>query len=122
MSCISHEKPADLMADGIRFAREHGLDQAPPPPFLRKLRVTVEIEGQSTDASDLAPLVDEALREFLALSMPQDGALQGKFESKAGLDVTWRAMNAYYQHGQCIGVIGVDSSGRPIDTVSGRGR
>jgi hypothetical protein len=108
---------------GVRAALE---DRATAPQ-LRKLTVTVVIEAQTTDDSILAPLVVEALQEFISHPVNRAGGQQlenfgmsVKFESKAGLDVTWRAINAYYEHGKLIGVQGVDSSGRPIDTTQGR--
>lgn len=63
--------------------------------MLRKLTIDIKIEAQAADDSPLAPLVTEALQEFIDQTTPQS-KMHGKFESKAGLDVTWSARNEYF--------------------------
>ena len=76
--------------------------------MLRKLTVNLQIEAQTADDSALAPLVVEALQEFIVMaSGPEGGKAEGKFESKVGLDVTWDTKNEYF-----------DALGQPIKTVA----
>lgn len=55
-------------------------------PVVRELTVTITVKARVADDSPLAPLVVEALREFIA-KCPETAT--GVFESKAGLDVSW---------------------------------
>jgi hypothetical protein len=65
--------------------------------MLRKLTVNIMVEAQVADDSPLAPLVVEALQEFIERSNETSiQRLAGKFESKDGLDVTWAARNEYF--------------------------
>jgi len=63
--------------------------------MLRKLTVHIMVEAQAADDSPLAPLVVEALQEFIAATGP-GSPRSGKFESKAGLDVSWASRNEYF--------------------------
>lgn len=87
--------PADLVEHA---AREMGVAQA--PPYLRRLTVDLRIEAQAADNSFLAPLVVEALQEFVARGSEE--LVGGKFESKAGLDVTWVVTNEHFENGQRV--------------------
>lgn len=71
--------------------------------MLRKLTVHICVEAQAADESPLAPLVAAALQEFIDSTTPHSKAT-GKFESKAGLDVTWATKNEYF-----------DDKGNPLD-------
>lgn len=72
------------------------------PELLRRLTVDVRIEAQTADDSYLSPLVAEALQEFIGSpggTGEGHDAMHGKFESKDGVDVTWRAVNEYFENG-----------------------
>jgi hypothetical protein len=104
--------PADLVEHA---ANEMGVP--PAPPQLRRLTVDLRIEAQSADDSFLAPLVAEALQEFTERERaghrtPED-SMRGKFETKAGLDVTWRATNEYFENGHRVELVGQDDA-RPV--------
>jgi hypothetical protein len=86
--------------DGARrFAGRFG-----PRPAVAKRRLTVDvrIEAEAADDSPLGSLVAEALQEFIEHQPGQSG-MSGKFESKAGLDVTWSARNEFF-----------DAAGNPV--------
>jgi hypothetical protein len=68
----------------------------------RRLTVDIRIEAQAADDSPLAPLVAEALQEFISAAPT---AMHGKFETKAGLDIAWSMRNQYF-----------DAAGRPVAT------
>jgi hypothetical protein len=68
----------------------------------RRLTVDVRIEAEAADDSPLGSLVAEALQEFIEHQPGQSG-MSGKFESKAGLDVTWSARNEFF-----------DAAGNPV--------
>lgn len=63
--------------------------------MLRKLTIDIKVEAQAADDSPLAPLVTEALQEFIDATT-EHSSMQGKFESKAGLDISWSARNEYF--------------------------
>lgn len=63
--------------------------------MLRKLTIDIRIEAQAADDSALAPLVVEALQEFIAATN-SNSRMAGKFESAGGLDVSWAAKNEYF--------------------------
>lgn len=63
--------------------------------MLRKLIIDIKVEAQASDDSPLAPLVTAALQEFIDQTT-EHSAMQGKFESKEGLDITWSARNEYF--------------------------
>lgn len=63
--------------------------------MLRKLTIDIRVEAQAADDSALAPLVVEALQEFIEATNSHS-KMAGKFESRAGLDVTWAARNEYF--------------------------
>lgn len=58
----------------------------------RRLTIDMRICGEAGDDSPLAPLVAAALLEFIE---SKQRPAHGKFESKAGLDVAWRACNEF---------------------------
>jgi hypothetical protein len=79
-----------------RTEDEHSISFSSPakhPDLMRHLTVDIKVEARCADDSLLAPLVIEALREFIAASPAE---LQGKFESTAGLDVSWSVHNQYF--------------------------
>lgn len=106
--------PADLVAEA---AEAVGTQQ---PTHLRRLTVDLRIEAQAADESYLSPLVADALREYLDTpagrgdSTPQSDAMAGKFESRAGLDVTWHATNEYFENGQRVHIGDVLDRARPV--------
>lgn len=59
---------------------------------VRELTVTIMVKARCADDSALAPLVVEALREFIK-KCPDEP--EGEFESKAGLDVSWKVENLF---------------------------
>jgi hypothetical protein len=62
------------------------------PDLMRHLTVDIKVEARCADDSLLAPLVIQALQEFIAANPAE---MQGKFESAAGLDVSWTVRNEY---------------------------
>jgi hypothetical protein len=82
--------------------------------MLRKLTVHIMVEAQAADDSPLAPLVVEALQEFIAAT-GRDSPKSGKFESKAGLDVTWATKNEYYD--DLGNLVNAEEFKRPIATA-----
>lgn len=97
--------------------------QAPPavnghdlakPEKLRRLTVDIRVTAETIDDSPLADLVTAALREFIELN-PETPS--GKFESKAGLDVTWRALNRFYEKGEFVGAVGVNEHGKAVYSI-----
>jgi hypothetical protein len=59
----------------------------------RRLTCDIRIEAEAADESPLAPVVSEALMEWLEKG---GGAVSGMFESKSGADVHWRACNEFF--------------------------
>lgn len=86
--------------------------------WRRRLTLNILVEAEAADDSNLAPLVDAAVREFLE-SPPGQGigpeSMKGKFESAGGLDVTWRALNSYYVGDRLVGESGVSADGKGVD-------
>jgi hypothetical protein len=58
----------------------------------RRLTIDIRICAEAGDDSPLAPLVAAALLEFIE---SKARPAHGKFESKAGVDVAWRACNEF---------------------------
>ena len=85
------------------MAREAGVvEKKRTEVAKRRLTVDIKVEAESADDSYLAPLVVEALQEFMQ-HQADCAAMAGKFESRAGLDVTWSARNEYF-----------DAAGNPV--------
>jgi hypothetical protein len=61
-------------------------------PEVRELTVTITVKARVADDSPLAPLVAEALQELIKREPDTEA---GEFESKAGLDVSWKVTNEY---------------------------
>jgi len=95
----ANRAPADLVAE---VAAQAGIQQ---PAQLRRLTVDLRIEAQAADDSFLSPLVAEAILEFVHSPEGRgegSGAMQGKFESRGGLDVSWHATNEYFEGGHRV--------------------
>lgn len=63
--------------------------------MLRKLTIDIKVEAQAADDSPLAPLVVEALEEFLDRTNENSHAA-GKYEASNGIDITWTSRNEYF--------------------------
>lgn len=61
-------------------------------PEVRELTVTITVKARVADDSPLAPLVAEALQELMKREPDTE---TGEFESKGGLDVSWKVTNEY---------------------------
>lgn len=61
-------------------------------PEVRELTVTITVKARVADDSPLAPLVAEALQELIKREPDTE---TGEFESKGGLDVSWKVANEY---------------------------
>jgi hypothetical protein len=59
---------------------------------VRELTVTITVKARVADDSPLAPLVAEALQELIKREPDTEA---GEFESKSGLDVSWKVTNEY---------------------------
>jgi len=61
-------------------------------PEVRELTVTITVKARVADDTALAPLVVEALQELIKREPDTEA---GEFETKAGLDVSWKVTNEY---------------------------
>lgn len=80
----------------LETANDEGAEAARKMVARRRLTVDIRVEGEAADDSALAPLVADALLEFV---QSENNRASGMFESKAGLDVRWRACNEYFDRG-----------------------
>lgn len=90
--------------------------QAAVAAWRRRLDVHIHVEAEAADDSPLSKLVANAVKEFASQA---PSATAGKFESRDGLDVSWRVMNRYYADEQLIGMSGVNDRGELVNTPLG---
>lgn len=83
-------------------------DKLPEPP-KRRLTVDIKVEAEAIGDTPLGHLVVEALREFITAN-PK--TMTGKFESTAGLDVSWTVRNEYFN----AAGERVECDGSPLET------
>lgn len=96
---------AGAAPEGGTLPEQQGRTRGTAPELVRQLTVDIRIEARAADDSPLAPLVIEALREFIEAS---PDTASGKFESKAGLDISWSVRNEY-----------VNAAGEPVALTGG---
>lgn len=119
-SAVQHSR---LALEGAQHAEQQVL-RSPrgnyQPSWRRRLTVDIRIDAAAADDSPLSGLVVNALREYIDSPAEQgDGnsAMVGKFESKDGLDVSWRAINRFYEDEKLVGEVGVNDRGERVDSM-----